>query len=211
MPQQGRSAFEGAQGGGKHKMIAIIDNYDSFTYNLFQYIGMISPDVEVFRNDNVGVTELEGMKPSHVVISPGPGLPDNAGISCEAVKALGRKIPVLGVCLGHQAIGQAYGGSIIHAGKPVHGKSWEISLDTECPIFSGLNERIDGGRYHSLIVERNSLPEELIITARTDGGEIMGLRHRELPVYGIQFHPESVLTGCGMKILENFIAIKGRN
>jgi anthranilate synthase component 2 len=192
-------------------MIVIIDNYDSFTYNLYQYVGMITREISVFRNDRVSIGELERLKPSHVIISPGPGKPSDAGISCEVVLKMGKNTPVLGVCLGHQVIGQAYGGRVVHAGIPVHGKPWDMDIDVGCPLFIGMPGRIKGGRYHSLLVERESVPDELAVTAMTPEGEVMALQHRTFPVFGIQFHPESVLTEHGMKIIRNFIELIRRD
>ena len=189
-------------------MILIIDNYDSFTYNLYQYIGEMNPDIEVYRNDKITIDEIREKRPTHIIISPGPGFPADAGISEELVKKLGQYIPVLGVCLGHQSIGEAYGGKVVHAEKLMHGKTSEVEVSDRCRIFEGLPKRVTVGRYHSLIVERESLPQELEITAVTDEGEIMGLQHREFPVYGIQFHPESILTTSGKTILRNFLSIK---
>lgn len=188
-------------------MILIIDNYDSFTYNLYQYIGSINENVKVFRNDKITLEEIEAMQPSHIVVSPGPGFPKDAGISIDVIKTFGKSIPVLGVCLGHQAIGEAFGGKVVHAKELVHGKSSMIELK-ECPLFEGFDGKMRGARYHSLIVEKDSLPETLKVTAVTDDGEIMGVEHKEYPVYGIQFHPESIITDQGMKIIENFLKIK---
>ncbi|NTV89650.1 MAG: aminodeoxychorismate/anthranilate synthase component II [Clostridiales bacterium] len=189
-------------------MIIIIDNYDSFTYNLYQYLGTLDSDIEVHRNDKITLEEIEAKNPSHIVISPGPGYPASAGISINAVRELGKRFPVLGVCLGHQAIGEAFGGTVKRAGHLMHGKTSEIGIDNKCSLFSGMGDRINAARYHSLIVERESLPEELEITAISDEGEIMGLRHKEYPIFGIQFHPESIMTPEGMTILKNFLAIK---
>lgn len=188
-------------------MILIIDNYDSFTYNLYQYIGELNGDIKVVRNDRIAIDEIEKEKPSHIVISPGPGFPKDAGISIEVIRKLGKKIPILGVCLGHQAIGEAFGGKVIHSKKLMHGKVSDINISNECRIFKGMPHRIKAGRYHSLIVEKDTLPPELEMTASTDDGEIMGLQHREYPVFGIQFHPESILTPEGKQILNNFIHI----
>ncbi len=185
--------------------ILIIDNYDSFTYNLYQYIGEINPHIEVYRNDRITVEEIKEMNPSHIIISPGPGFPKDAGICIELVKSVGKYIPVLGVCLGHQAIGEAFGAKIVHAKRLMHGKASEVSVDRECEIFSGLPQRIQVGRYHSLIVHNEEVPLCLKITAETSEGEIMGLKHKEYPVFGIQFHPESILTPEGKTILRNFI------
>jgi anthranilate synthase component 2 len=188
-------------------MIAMIDNYDSFTYNLYQYIGEINPEIEVYRNDKISVDELREKKPSHIIISPGPGFPKNAGISVQLIKELGGIIPILGVCLGHQAIGEAYGGIVVHAKELMHGKASEVEVSNACQLFRNLPERIKVGRYHSLIVKKDCLPQELEVIARTPDGEIMGLKHAKYPVYGIQFHPESILTSCGKEILKNFLEI----
>lgn len=188
-------------------MIVIIDNYDSFTYNLYQYIGEFTKKIEVYRNDQITIDQVFRKKPSHIVISPGPGLPKDAGISETLVKETQGQIPVLGICLGHQAIGEVYGGKIIHARVPVHGKASEIDIDTKCTLFQNLNGKIKAGRYHSLIVENNSLPDDLKITALSAEGEIMGLQHKQYPVYGVQFHPESLLTPDGKEIIKNFLSI----
>jgi anthranilate synthase component II len=189
-------------------MILIVDNYDSFTYNLYQYAGEINPEIEVYRNDRITAEEIIQKAPTHVILSPGPGYPKDAGITVELIRKAGPRIPILGVCLGHQAIGEAYGGKVVHARQLMHGKASEIDIVPGCALFTGLPERICAGRYHSLIVQRESLPKELEITAKTDEGEIMGLKHRQYPVYGIQFHPESILTPQGRDILRNFLAIK---
>ena len=187
-------------------MIVIIDNYDSFTYNLYQYIGEMTPDVTVIRNDKITVGELAAIPYSHLVVSPGPGFPQDAGISVEAIKTLGTKAPILGVCLGHQAIGHAFGADIVHAPRLMHGKSSDINL-YECELFEGLGKSVSAARYHSLIVDKKTLPDTLHIIAETDAGEIMGLKHRDLPVYGLQFHPESILTPDGKQILRNFLSV----
>ena len=188
-------------------MIMLIDNYDSFTYNLYQYVGELDPCIEVHRNDRISIEEIEEKRPAHIIISPGPGFPGNAGISVQLVRKLGSRIPILGVCLGHQAIGEAFGGRVVHAGKQMHGKSSEIDINPGCEIFSGLPDRITAARYHSLIVQRDTLPDELEITAVSRENEIMGLKHREYPVFGIQFHPESIMTQHGKEILKNFLAV----
>lgn len=190
-------------------MILIIDNYDSFTYNLYQYTGSINPDVMVVRNNKLDLDDIRALNPSHIIISPGPGFPQDAGISIQVVKELGSEIPILGVCLGHQAIGEAYGAQIIHAPEPVHGKSSDSHIATGCPVFHYLPPIIKVGRYHSLIVDRDGLPEELVITAESSEGLIMGIAHRHHPVFGVQFHPESLLTADGLKIIENFLLLKG--
>ncbi len=191
--------------------ILIIDNYDSFTYNLYQYIGEINPNIEVFRNDKITIEQIEKKAPSHIIISPGPGFPKDAGISIEIIKTLGKHIPLLGVCLGHQAIGEAFGGKVIHAKELMHGKASEVFINRECTLFRSLNEKIMAGRYHSLIVENGSLPACLKVTARAENGEIMGLMHETYPIFGIQFHPESILTPDGKKILSNFLNIRMKN
>lgn len=186
-------------------MLLVIDNYDSFTYNLVQYFGELGEEIEVRRNDHVTVKEIETkLKPKHIVISPGPGVPGDAGVSLEVIDHFGGKIPILGVCLGHQAIGQVFGGRVVRAPSLVHGKPSEICHDGKT-IFDGLSYRFKAGRYHSLIVERETLPETLEVSATTPEGLIMGLRHREMPIEGVQFHPESILTGEGKKLLANFL------
>lgn len=189
-------------------MILIIDNYDSFTYNLYQYIGEMNPEIEVFRNDKITVEEIERKNPSHIIISPGPGYPKDAGVSIQVIKELGSRFPILGVCLGHQAIGEAFGGIVSHAVELMHGKSSMVEVDKSCPIFSTLPDNVEVGRYHSLIVKKEKLPESLKITAKTLDGEIMGLQHINYPVFGIQFHPESILTPTGKEMLRNFLRIE---
>jgi len=188
-------------------MILIIDNYDSFTYNLYQYIGEINPDIEVYRNDKITIDEIRKKKPTHIIISPGPGFPKDAGISIEMIKELGSSIPILGVCLGHQAIGEAYGGTVVHAKGLMHGKASDVEVNNECELFASMPKQIRVGRYHSLIVQNELLPDILKVTATTTDGEIMGLQHKVYPVYGIQFHPESIMTPEGKKILRNFLNI----
>jgi anthranilate synthase/aminodeoxychorismate synthase-like glutamine amidotransferase len=186
--------------------ILIIDNYDSFTYNLVQYLGELGADLDVQRNDDATVAELLASKPDGLVISPGPGMPQDAGISVDAViQFSSAEIPVLGVCLGHQSIGEAFGGNTVRAQSIMHGKTSPIEHDNK-GVFEGLPQPFDATRYHSLVVEEDSLPGCLAVTARTADGEIMGLRHRELPVEGVQFHPESILTGEGKRLLGNFLA-----
>ena len=186
-------------------MILMIDNYDSFTYNLVQYLGELGADVEVHRNDAISAAEAEARNPSHIVLSPGPCAPDQAGVTLELIGRLAGKVPILGVCLGHQAIGQAFGGKVIRARHVMHGKVSRVSHD-EQGLFTGIPQDFIATRYHSLVVERASLPRELEITAESEDGEIMGLRHRALPVQGVQFHPEALLTEHGHRMLENFIA-----
>ena len=188
-------------------MILMIDNYDSFTYNLFQYLGELGQDVCVFRNDQIGVGDIERLEPERIVISPGPCTPNEAGISVATVQRLGGKIPILGVCLGHQSIGQAYGGRIVRAKQLMHGKTSMIQHRGE-GVFRELASPFEATRYHSLVIERDSLPACLEITAWTDDGEIMGVRHREHAVEGVQFHPESLLTEHGHKLLANFLGVR---
>jgi anthranilate synthase/aminodeoxychorismate synthase-like glutamine amidotransferase len=185
-------------------MILVLDNYDSFTYNLVQYLGELGAQLEVRRNDQLSVEEVERLAPERVVISPGPCTPKEAGISIALIQRLAGKIPILGVCLGHQSIGEAFGGKVIRAPYLMHGKTSTIHHDGKT-IFNGLPQDFTATRYHSLIVERDSLPPELEISARTNDGLIMGLRHKQHPVEGVQFHPESVLTDTGKKLLRNFL------
>jgi anthranilate synthase/aminodeoxychorismate synthase-like glutamine amidotransferase len=187
-------------------MIAVIDNYDSFTYNLVQYLGALGAVVEVFRNDAVTVDELAARRPQAIVISPGPCTPREAGISVEAVRRLGPAIPVLGVCLGHQSIGEAFGGRVGRAPAPVHGKVSRIFHDGRT-IYEGLPSPLEATRYHSLIVAREGLPDDLEVSAQLEDGTIMGLRHRRFPIEGVQFHPESVLTETGKALLARFLAL----
>jgi para-aminobenzoate synthetase component 2 len=185
-------------------VILMIDNYDSFTYNLVQYLGVLGSIVVVRRNDKITLNEVEEMRPESIVISPGPGIPQSAGITIPIIERFHRKMPILGVCLGHQAIGASFGGQVVHAAQLMHGKTSEISHDGKT-IFHDLPDPFTATRYHSLAVERKSLPDCLEISAEAEDGEIMGLRHREYPVEGIQFHPESILTNEGMNILKNFL------
>lgn len=188
-------------------MLFMLDNYDSFVYNLYQYFGILGETVEVRRNDKTTVSEIEEINPSAIVISPGPCTPDEAGISLNVIQHFAGKVPILGVCLGHQSIGQAFGGKIIRAPEIVHGKVSEIHHDGKA-VFSGLDNPFIATRYHSLIIDRESLPECLEISAWTENGLIMGVRHKEHPVVGLQFHPESILTDCGMQLLENFLRLR---
>ena len=188
-------------------MILLIDNYDSFSFNLYQLIGALNPDVKVVRNDTIKLADIVVMRPSHIVISPGPGKPADAGICEEVIAAFAGKIPVLGVCLGHQAICEVFGATVSYAKHLMHGKASAVSLDSACPVFAGLPPVISAGRYHSLAALEETMPETLRITARGDDGEIMGVRHQDYDVYGVQFHPESILTPLGNKILSNFFGI----
>ena len=190
-------------------MLLMIDNYDSFTYNLVQYLGELGEDVRVYRNDQITVPEIEKLKPDRIVISPGPCTPNEAGVSVETIRQFAGKIPILGVCLGHQSIGQAYGGKIVRARQLMHGKTSMIH-HTNKGVFAGLANPFEATRYHSLVIERESLPEVLEITAWTDDGEIMGVRHKTLAVEGVQFHPESILTQFGHELLANFLKVGKR-
>lgn len=208
-------------------MILLIDNYDSFSYNLYQLAGEIEPDIRVIRNDAMTVEEIRALGPDRIILSPGPGRPEDAGVTMEVVSSLGRNIPILGVCLGHQAICAAFGGAIIYAKKFMHGKQSQVRFDTDCPLFWGCPGMASVARYHSLAADGDTLPEELEIIARTAetqdaagtetgeqparrkmtdlAGEIMAVRHREYPIYGVQFHPESIMTPDGKTMLENFV------
>jgi anthranilate synthase/aminodeoxychorismate synthase-like glutamine amidotransferase len=187
-------------------MILLLDNYDSFTYNLAQYLGELGCDVQVHRNDKISVEEIQHRQPEKIVISPGPCTPQDAGISIEVIEKLAGQFPILGVCLGHQAMGAAFGGKIIRAPKLFHGKTSQIHHDGQ-GVFHHLDNPFTATRYHSLIVEKKSLPRELTITAETDDGIIMGLRHKKHKIEGVQFHPESVLTNSGKQLLQNFLAL----
>lgn len=188
-------------------MLLVIDNYDSFTYNLVQYLGELGADMKIFRNDEITVDAIESdLKPERILISPGPGTPDAAGITLDTIARFAGKIPILGVCLGHQAIGQHFGGKVTRAPEPVHGKPVEIKHDGHT-IFEGLPEIFNAGRYHSLIVERDGMPDCLEISAESPDGLVMALRHRELPIEGVQFHPESILTDHGKQMLKNFLGL----
>ena len=185
-------------------MLLMIDNYDSFTYNLVQYLGELGADVRVYRNDQIGLDEIEALAPSHIVISPGPCTPKEAGVSVAAIRTFAGRIPILGVCLGHQSIGDAFGGHIVHAKRVMHGKTSPIRHRGE-GVFRGLPDPFTATRYHSLVIDPDTAPDVLEVTAWTDDGEIMGVRHRELAVEGVQFHPESILTEHGHAMLRNFL------
>ncbi len=188
-------------------MILIIDNYDSFTYNLYQLIGTINPDIKAIRNDAMTVEEIEKLAPSAIILSPGPGKPSDAGICEEVVEKLGTKIPILGVCLGHQSICEVYGGTVSHAKHLMHGKQSDAELDTSSPIFKDLPEKVKVARYHSLSLVPETLPECLQIIATADDGEVMAVAHKNYNVYGLQFHPESIMTPDGITMLRNFLTI----
>jgi anthranilate synthase/aminodeoxychorismate synthase-like glutamine amidotransferase len=197
----------GPNAGIVYRMLLIIDNYDSFTYNLVQYFGELGEEIQVFRNDQITIGEIERLAPSRLCVSPGPCTPREAGISCEAIRVFGPRVPTLGVCLGHQAIGDVFGGEVVRAPRLMHGKTSMMKHDGK-GVFLGLPNPFEATRYHSLIVKRETLPACLEITAETDEREIMGLRHKELPIHGVQFHPESILTRDGKALLKNFLAMK---
>jgi anthranilate synthase/aminodeoxychorismate synthase-like glutamine amidotransferase len=184
----------------------MIDNYDSFTYNLVQYFGELGEDIKVFRNDAITIAEIKSLNPQRIIISPGPCTPKEAGISVPIIKEFGGKIPILGVCLGHQSIGFAFGADIVRAHRLMHGKTSLIHHDGKT-IYKGIKSPFEATRYHSLIIKNNTLPDTFVVSAWTDNDEIMGVRHIDLPIEGVQFHPESILTSCGMDILRNFIEI----
>ena len=187
-------------------MILIIDNYDSFTYNLVQYIGALNSDLEVHRNDKISLDRIENINPDRIVISPGPGKPEDAGLSIDIVKEFGSRIPIFGICLGHQAIAVAFGGKVDRANEVVHGKTSIIS-HSESAIFSGLPEKFEATRYHSLVALKESFPSDLKITAQTDNGLIMALEHKKFPIFGVQFHPESIVTEYGKDMVNNFLMV----
>ena len=187
-------------------MILVIDNYDSFTFNIVQYLGELGAEVKVIRNDELPMEQIEKLNPNRILISPGPCTPRDAGISCDVIRRFGTRLPVFGVCLGHQAVGEVYGGRVVRAERLMHGKTSPIEHIGK-GVFAGMPNPFDATRYHSLLVERASFPAELEITAQTKEGEIMGLQHRTLPVHGVQFHPESILTQNGKLILQNFLAL----
>ncbi len=189
-----------------NQKVLMIDNYDSFTYNLVQYLGELGANIEIYRNNKITIKEIEKIKPEKIVISPGPGNPQKAGISVELVKTFTGKIPILGVCLGHQSIGYAFGAEIIHARKLMHGKTSMIQHDGKT-IFKNLPVPFKATRYHSLIIKKDTIPDDFIVTAESDDNEVMGIRHKKHPVEGIQFHPESILTEVGKDILKNFLML----
>lgn len=186
-------------------MILLIDNYDSFSYNLFQLVGEIDPDIKVIRNDEMTVEEIKSLNPDRIILSPGPGRPEDAGIIIEVAKTLGKDIPILGVCLGHQAICSAFGATVTYAKELMHGKQSNVKFDTSCPLFAGCPKSAPVARYHSLAADADTMPECLKVTALTDDGEIMAIQHKVYPIYGVQFHPESIMTPNGKQMLKNFI------
>ena len=188
-------------------MILLIDNYDSFSYNLYQFVGTLQPDIKVVRNNELSISQIEELSPTHIILSPGPGTPENAGICIEAAKTLGKKIPMLGVCLGHQAICSAYGATVSYAQELMHGKQSEIRIDNSAKLFQNLPGTILAARYHSLAAIPETMPECLKVIGQTADGEIMAAAHREYPIYGVQFHPESILTPDGMQMIKNFLSI----
>ena len=192
-------------------MILLIDNYDSFVYNLYQFLAVEDPDVKLVRNDRITSEEALSMKPDAIVISPGPGKPSDAGVCVELIRQMRGRIPILGVCLGHQAIGEAFGATVTHASRLMHGKTSLLTDVADDVIFRGLKRPVQVARYHSLSVQERTLPEELEVTARSDDGEIMAMRHREYPIYGLQFHPESVMTPDGPAMIRNFLAAAREN
>jgi anthranilate synthase/aminodeoxychorismate synthase-like glutamine amidotransferase len=207
MHEQSKSDADRDRARGKPMKLLVIDNYDSFTYNLVQLFGeMDNVELVVKRNDEISIDEIKKLKPDRIVISPGPGRPENAGISSELIRELGQSIPILGVCLGHQCIAQVFGGEVVRADKLMHGKTSQIQ-HKQRGVFNDLAEPLEATRYHSLIVKRESVPDSLEITAETKDGEIMGLQHRQFPIHGVQFHPESILTTEGRKLLANFLRV----
>lgn len=186
-------------------MILLIDNYDSFSYNLYQLIGEIEPNIKVIRNDELTVEEIQNFNPDRIILSPGPGRPENAGIIIDVVKSFGKDIPILGVCLGHQAICAAFGATVTYAKELMHGKQSDVKFDTDCKLFKGCPEIAQVARYHSLAADADTIPKELKITALTTDGEVMAVKHRDCEIYGVQFHPESIMTPNGKQMLENFI------
>ncbi len=206
MREQGESDAGRYRSRDEEMKLLVIDNYDSFTYNLVQLFGEMDVDLVVKRNDEISIEEIEKLKPDRICISPGPGRPENAGISADLIRELHSQIPILGVCLGHQCIAHAFGGEVVRAEKLMHGKTSQIHHKHR-GVFKDLAEPLEATRYHSLIVRRESLPDSLEITAETDDGEIMGLQHREFPIHGVQFHPESILTTEGRRLLANFLRV----
>lgn len=190
-------------------MILLIDNYDSFSYNLYQFAGQINPDVQVVKNDRITPQEVEALQPSHILLSPGPGRPHAAGVCEDVIRRMYKKVPMLGICLGHQAICEMFGAVITYAATLMHGKKSHVHIANGSPIFRGLPPLLSAGRYHSLAVQRDTLPDELLVIAEDDDGEVMGVKHKSYDVYGLQFHPESILTPDGSRIIKNFLKTGG--
>lgn len=190
-------------------MILLVDNYDSFVYNLYQLIGSINPKIKVIRNDELNIEQIKKLNPSHIVLSPGPGKPSEAGICSEIVKAFQGKIPILGICLGHQVIAEVFGSIVSYAKEVVHGKAFKLKIIENSLLFKGINKEFMGARYHSLAIKRETLGKDLKIISTTDDGEIMAIEHRRYPIYGLQFHPESILSDNGKKLIQNFLDIRG--
>jgi len=190
-------------------MILIIDNYDSFSYNLYQFVGMLNPDVKVIKNDEMTIKEIEELNPSHIIFSPGPGRPKAAGIMEEAIAYFKDKKPILGICLGHQAICEVFGATITYAKSLMHGKTSAVHIANGSPVFKGLPPVMQAARYHSLIADRTTIPDELLVIAEDNDGQVMGVKHRDYNLYGLQFHPESILTKDGISIIENFLSLEG--
>ncbi|MDD2533450.1 MAG: aminodeoxychorismate/anthranilate synthase component II [Eubacteriales bacterium] len=188
-------------------MILLLDNFDSFTYNVYQMVGEFHPDIEVYRNNVLTINEIEALKPSHIILSPGPGYPADAGIMPAVIRHFAGQVPLLGICLGHQGIAEAFGAQIIQAPVPVHGKRSMISLDRNCPMFKNLPPKVEVGRYHSLMADPRSMPDCLAVTATSEDGLIMALQHKTMPVFGLQFHPESILTDYGQQMLKAFVGV----
>lgn len=206
MPEQSESFLKSTgAGAGGGIMIVLIDNYDSFSYNLYQLVGEIASDIRVIRNDEMTVGEIKALHPDRIILSPGPGRPEAAGVLIETIRTLGKDIPMLGVCLGHQAICAAFGAAVTYARTMMHGKQSDVRLDASCPLFGGCPEVVPVARYHSLAVDADTIPQCLKITALATDGEVMGVQHKEYPVYGVQFHPESIMTPDGKTMLRNFI------
>ena len=189
-------------------MILLIDNYDSFSYNVYQLVGSVNPDIKVIRNDAMTIDEIAKLNVSHIILSPGPGKPSEAGICEDVIRAFAGKIPILGICLGHQAISEVFGATVSYARELMHGKKSIVTLDTESKIFKGMGQKTSVARYHSLIALKDTIPDCLKVTAITDDGEVMAVEHKEYPVYGLQFHPESVLTDEGKQMMDNFLSIQ---
>lgn len=190
-------------------MILLIDNYDSFSYNLYQFVGEMNPDIRVVKNDRITTEEVEALNPSHILLSPGPGRPHTAGVCEDVIRRMYTKVPLLGICLGHQAICETFGSVITYASTLMHGKKSYVHIANGSPIFRGLPPLLAAGRYHSLAVQRDTLPDELLVIAEDDDGEVMGVKHKQYDVYGLQFHPESILTPDGARIIHNFLKTGG--